>query len=198
MDKDKLIKALVDIFKTMGSSEGDGNKYFADEFSVALNDFILTGNIATLDKGTTPAGSYGGTGTGKMSIDSNKLGSALYDTFTNTVDNDTLAEYIATNIDDICKVDDTIIGATAGMLTPPSGTPAPFVGTSKGKFKGDKSLIETALKVCFFAMNSMFEGGDAYLAEVFADAVYTYLISGTVETVLDSPFTEGGGTGVIA
>ncbi|MDR2150137.1 MAG: hypothetical protein LBO67_04850 [Spirochaetaceae bacterium] len=198
MEKDKLIEALVAIFKTMGSYEGDGDRYFADEFSTALKDFILTGEVATLDKGTTPAGSYRGVGTGKMLIDSNNLGSALYDTFINKIGNDALAEWIATTIDDVCKVDDTIKGATVGMLTPPSGTSVPFAGTSKGKFEGDKSFIEMALRACFSTMNSMLEGGDAYFAEIFADTVYTYLISGKVETVLDPPFTEGGGTGVIA
>jgi hypothetical protein len=132
-----------------------------------------------------------------MSINDGNLGSALKTTFEAAYGNDDLAAHGAADINAACTAGDTVSTNTTGMATTPSGASSPLAGTGKGKFTGAKAAIETMLKACFAAMNTMTQGGDDYFAAQLVAAVDTYLKAGSVSVTLQPPLT-GTGAGAIA
>jgi hypothetical protein len=192
------------VFKTnlqsLFASMRDGSKtnaWMASQIAGEIKRYILTGQVSTIDTGVAPAGAYAGAGTGTMVINDDNLGNALQTTCEAVYGNDDLAAHIAADINTVCMANDTVSTNTTGTVTTPAGASSPFAGTGKGKFTGDKAAIETTLKACFAAMNSMSEGGDDYFAAQLAAAVDTYLKAGSVSVTLQPPLT-GTGVGVIA
>jgi hypothetical protein len=186
--------------KSAFASMTDGSKtnaWMASQIAAEIKTFILAGQVSTTDAGAAPAGAYAGAGSGTMTINNSNLGSALKATFEATYSNDDLAAHIATDINAACTAGDTISTSTKGTVTTPSGASAPLTGTGKGKFAGAKAAIETTLKACFAAMNTMTQGGDDYFAAQLAAAVDAYLKAGSVSVTLQSPIS-GTGTGAIA
>jgi hypothetical protein len=132
---------------------------------------------------------------GTMAIDADNQKSKLTTTFDAAYTNDDLAAHIATDIDDICKADDTVTTTSAGTVTIPGAGTSPFSGPGKGKFTGTKTAVETLLKICFAAMNNMLQGGDEYFAAQLASAVDAYLKAGKINVNLQLPFISGTGSG---
>jgi hypothetical protein len=178
--------------------DGSGDQYHAEKLAAAVKTYILTGQVATVDSGAAPAGSYTGTGVGTMTINADQLESDLLDTFDAAYDDPELAAHMATNIDDACKASDTVKITSTGTLKIPAGGTAPFSGPGKGKFTGSKSIIENGLKSCYAAMKSMAAAGNAYYALQFSICLTSYLTGGVVNINLQSPFISGTGAGKIA
>jgi hypothetical protein len=186
--------------KSVFASMTDGSKtdeWMASRIAEEVKSYILTGLVSTSDSGTVPAGAYAGAGSGTMTINSSNLGSALKATFEAAYSNDDLAAHIATDINAACTAGDTTSTSTKGTVTTPSGASSPLTGTGKGKFAGAKAAIETTLKACFAAMNTMTQGGDDYFAAQLAAAVAAYLKAGTISVTLQPPLA-GTGSGAIA
>jgi hypothetical protein len=99
-----------------------------------------------------------------MAIDNDNLENALKTTFEAAYGNGDLAAHGAADIPAACTADDTISANTTGTVTTPSGASSLLTGTGKGKFTRAKAAIETTLKACFAAMNTMTQGGDDYFA----------------------------------
>jgi hypothetical protein len=196
-----LAKAALETkLKSVFASMRDGSKtdtWMASQIATEIKTYILTGQVLTTDAGATPAGAYTGAGVGTMTVNNGDLGNALKTTFEAAYGNDDLSAHIAADIDAACTAGDTVATNTTGTVTTPAGASSPLAGTGKGKFTGAKASIETALKACFAAMNSMSQGGDDYFAAQMAAAVDTYLKAGSVSVTLQSPLT-GTGAGVIA
>jgi len=214
-----LVKTVFETkLKSIFAEMQDGSKtdaWMAEQIATAIQTYVSSGQVTTTDSGAAPAGSYAGAGVGIMEIDKNdveedvideeeieedvldedNLGSKLTNTFESEYNNDDLAAHIATDIDDVCKADDTVTTTSSGTVTTPSGATSPFSGTGKGKFSGVKTTIETTLKTCFATMNNMSQGGDDYLAVQLASAVDAYLKAGAVNIDLQAPFVSGAGSG---
>jgi hypothetical protein len=193
--KTTLENKLKQIFASMRDGSKT-NAWMAAQIATEVKAYILTGQVSTSDAGTAPAGAYAGSGSGTMTINDGSLGNALKTTFEAAYGNDDLAAHIAADINAACAASDTVSTSTEGTVTTSSG-PSPFEGTGKGKFTGAKAALETTLKACFTAMNTMSEGGDDYYAAQLAAAVDAYLKAGSVSVTLQSPLT-GAGEGKIA
>ena len=81
-----------------------------------------------------------------MAINESSLAEKLLVTFTkdNTTDTE-IAENIASNINDVCSVANTVSTTTIGTQTTPSGTTTPYSGSGKGTFSGTDTIISEAL-----------------------------------------------------
>jgi hypothetical protein len=189
---------LLSAYLSMNSVKEGGNEYQAEKVSQAIKKYILTGETATADTGAAPVGGYAGAGSGKMTIDASLLEQYLLATFQGKYSDDDLADYIATDIDNACKADDTVQETSTGTVTTPSGASSNFYGPAVGKFFGQKTLISTPLKACFSLMKGMFAGGNELYAQVFSAAVDAYLKDGTISVQLKPPFVSGSGSGKIA
>jgi hypothetical protein len=176
-----------------------GNDYQAKEVAKAIKEYILTGKTSTTDSGTASGGSYSGKGTGTMTIDADILEKYLKITFAAGSDNPTLATNMATDIDNVCKIDNTVSETSSGTVTTSSGATSSFSGPAIGKFTGDKTKISVPLASCFEAMNSMMSGGgNDYYAAQFSTALTDYLNAATIAVQLEKPFISGSGSGKIA
>lgn len=194
-----LQSSLLATFLAMDDiTDGSGDRYMADNVAANIKDYILTGDTSTTDAGAAPAGSYAGSGSGKMTIDDSALADDLYLTFTAGYDDDGLASNMAKDIDKACSEDDIISETSTGSVTTPAGVSSPFSGPAKGKFSGSKATIETKLKACFRGMNSMTSGGNAFFAQELAAAVDSYLKNGSVSVTLKPPFSSGSGGGSLS
>ena len=189
---------LIASFLSMdGMMDGSGNAYHAEKMALAFKTYILTGTTSTTDTGTAPGGSYTGAGVGTMTIDNEKFKNDLQATFEAGYSDDDLAAHMATDIDNACKADDTISEISTGFLVT-SGGSSGLSGPAIGKFSGNKSSLETALKVIFKSMMGMMSGGgNEYYAEQLSIAFDAYLQAGTITVQLKSPFTTGTGSGKI-
>jgi hypothetical protein len=183
-----LIKSVLETkLQSVFASMRDGSKtdvWMASRIAEEIKAYILTGQVSTIDAGTAPAGAYAGAGTGAMTINNGSLGSVLKTTFEAAYSNDDLAAHIAADIHAACTANDTVSTGTTGMVTTAAGVSSPFAGTDKGKFAGVKAIIETTLKACFTAMNTMAQGGDDYFAAQLATAVDAHLKAGSVNVTL--------------
>jgi hypothetical protein len=194
--KTTLETKLKSVFTTMRGGEKT-DAWVAVRIATEIKAYILTGQATTTDTGTAPAGAYTGSGVGTLTIDADALGNALNVTFEAAYGNDELAAHIATAINAACTASDTVSTETIGTVTTPAGVVSPFTGTSVGQFTGSKATLETTLKACFTAMNTISKGGDDYLAAQLSAAVDAYLKAGSVSVTLQTPLT-GSGTGTIA
>jgi len=183
------------IFLDMNSIVENGDDYQAEKMALAIKKYILTGQTATTDSGTAPAGSYSGASVGTMTIDNSQLEDDLLSTFRAKYGNDDLADHMATDIDNACKAADTVEAKSSGVISSTGGS---FSGPAIGKFAGTKSLISTPLKACFNSMTEMLTGGNEYYAQILAAAVDAYLKAGTITVQLKAPFVSGSGSGKIA
>jgi hypothetical protein len=193
-----LQTALTKIFNDMNNISNGGDAYCAEQMASELKKFTLTGQVTTSDSGTTPAGSYKGTGKGTMTIDADSLADSLENTFSAKYNNDDLADHIATDIHNACIADDIVEITSSGTVTLSSGGTSPFSGPGEGNFTGTKETIASALKACFAAMNNMTTGGNEYYAAQLATAYNTYLTAGKINVSLKEPFSSGSGSGKIA
>jgi hypothetical protein len=196
-----LVKSALEAkLKSIFASMRDGSKtnaWMASQIAAEIKAYILAGQVSTTDAGTAPAGAYAGAGSGTMTINNGSLGDALETTFEAAYGNDDLAAHIAADINAACTENDTVSTGTTGMVTTPAGVSSSFAGTGKGECTGAKAVIETMLKACFAAMNTMTQGGDDYFAVQLAAAVDAYLKAGSVSVTLQPPLF-GTGVGVIA
>jgi hypothetical protein len=133
-----------------------------------------------------------------MAISEAGLAAAFEATFVAGYANNDLADKIAKDDDDASSADDTVTETSMGIVTTPSGATSSFSGPARGNFAGNKAIISTALKACFESMNSMSEGGNEKFAQDFADAIHSYMSSGSISVELKEPFISGSGSGGIA
>jgi hypothetical protein len=133
-----------------------------------------------------------------MTIDASQLEDDLLATFNAKYGDDDLADHIATDIDNACKADDTVIQTSSGTVTTPAGVSSSYSGPAVGKFAGTKSLISTPLKACYKSMTGMLAGGNELYAQIFSAAVDAYMKAGTITVQLKPPFVSGSGSGKIA
>lgn len=194
-----LQTAILDIFSAMNSKTSGGDKYCADELASAISDFISTGVVSSLDDmGMIGSNTYKGAGSGSMAINESSLAEKLLATFTKDNATDTeIAENIASNINDVCSVANTVSTTTVGMQTTPSGVSTPYTGSGKGTFTGTSSIISEALKTAFTSMSTLTSGGNEVFATALATSIYTYLIGGSISITLQTPIV-GTATGKIA
>jgi hypothetical protein len=193
-----LETALAQVFNAMNNMTEGGDAYCAEQMAAALKTFTITGQVATVDSGAAPAGSYTGAGVGTMTIDADSLSDDLESTFNAKYNNDDLADHMATDIDTACKSDNTVKITSTGTVVIPSGGTSSFSGPGEGKFTGAKAEIASTLKTCFAAMNNMATGGNEYYASQLAAAYNAYLAAGTINVTLKPPFVSGSGKGKIA
>lgn len=194
-----LQSALLATFLAMDDiTDGSGDRYMADNVAANIKAYILTGETKTTDTGAAPAGSYAGSGEGKMTIDDSSLADDLYSTFTAGYDNNGLASHMAADIDKACSANDTVSETSKGTVTTSSGATSSFSGPAQGKFSGSKATIENKLKACFSAMDNMVSGGNEHYAQEMASAIDSYLKAGSISVNLKAPFVSGTGGGSIA
>ncbi len=180
---------LKEAFATM---QNDAD--FARLVSVAVARYAESGDITTTDAGQVSAGTFSGSGTGKISVDSSVcegiLVSATNSMKTMTSGGDALlAGQLAAGIDAMMAAG-TVTTEVSGTATPPPpASPVPVSGTATGTFTGNPALIQGVMAGAFPVMMGMVEGGNDFFAVQLATCVTSYLNAGTIST---------NGTGAVA
>lgn len=70
LNKSALQSDFEDVFSDMLETENATDEYFAKGISEALVSYISGGQVATIDAGTVSAGTYAGSGSGKLTVES--------------------------------------------------------------------------------------------------------------------------------
>lgn len=180
---------LKEAFATM---QNDAD--FARLVSAAVARYAESGDITTTDAGQVSAGTFSGSGTGKISVDSSVcegiLVSATNSMKTMTSGGDALlAGQLAAGIDAMMAAG-TVTTEVSGTATPPPpASPVPVSGTATGTFTGNPALIQGVMAGAFPVMMGMVEGGNDFFAVQLATCVTSYLNAGTIST---------NGTGAVA
>ena len=188
---------LNKVFESMGSLKIGLDEFMALNCAKVIASYIAQGTVTTVDSGTGIGGGvYTGAGVGKMIINITMLSNLLLTTFKSKSENPTLALRLANDINSVCTVQNIITTATVGSTVTPSGTPTLDGGVGLGTFSSTPALISTRLMSCFIQMDYLNKGGDSFFAQEFAEAIHTYMITGTIKTTLQPPMT-GNGNGII-
>lgn len=180
---------LKEAFATM---QNDAD--FARLVSVAVARYAESGDITTTDAGQVSAGTFSGSGTGKISVDSSFcegiLVSATDSMKSMTSGGDALlAGQLAAGIDAMMAAG-TVTTEVSGTATPPPpASPVPVSGTATGTFTGNPALIQGVMAGAFPVMMGMVEGGNDFFAVQLATCVTSYLNAGIIST---------NGTGAVA
>lgn len=167
---------------------------FARLVSAAVARYAESGDITTTDAGQVSAGTFSGSGTGKISVDSSVcegiLVSATDSMKSMTSGGDALlAGQLAAGIDAMMAAG-TVTTEVSGTATPPPpASPVPVSGSATGTFTGNPALIQGVMAGAFPVMMGMVEGGNDFFAVQLATCVTSYLNAGTIST---------NGTGAIA
>lgn len=167
---------------------------FARLVSAAVARYAESGDISTTDAGQVSAGTFSGSGTGKISVDSSVcegiLVSATDSMKSMASGGDALlAGQLAAGIDAMMAAG-TVTTEVSGTATPPPpASPVPVSGTATGTFTGNSALIQGVMAGAFPVMLGMTEGGDDFFAVQLATCVTSYLNAGIIST---------NGTGAVA
>jgi hypothetical protein len=197
----EVFNSMKDNYKTEGY---DGDKEFCEGLGKAFKDFGESGSISTTDAGTVSAGTFAGTGTGSLSLDSTEtiktLKSAVKAMKENGKDDDYLAGQIKKALQDMYDASDIVSTTVNGAITPPSGSLITITGASgKGTIECDFSSVESGLKTFFALMKDIDNGKtDSDLADKIADLVYSAVKSGVVSTNDEGEIEGASGEGTIS
>lgn len=190
---------LKEAFATM---QDDAN--FARLVSAAVARYAESGDISTTDAGQVSAGTFSGSGTGKISVDSSVcegiLVSATDSMKSMTSGGDALlAGQLAAGIDAMMAAG-TVTTEVSGTATPPPpASPVPVSGSATGTFTGNPALIQGVMVGAFPVMMGMVKGGNDFFAVQLATCVTSYLNAGTISTngTGDVAGSVGSGTGIM-
>jgi hypothetical protein len=166
-----------------------GERIFGDEVAKACDTFAESGLINTTDAGPVPGGVFSGAGKGSLACEdvpcADEIYAAcevMYNMSGDGFDGDAyLAEKLAEIIDRMILTG-VITCDVTGVVNPPNGNPFPRSGKSKGTFTCVPHPLQAAFLSAFYAMRTIEEDGDRYLAQRIADAVNTYLLAGKADT----------------
>ena len=190
---------LKEAFATM---QNDAD--FARLVSAAVARYAESGDITTTDAGQVSAGTFSGSGEGKISVDSSVcegiLVSATDSMKSMTSGGDALlAGQLAAGIDAMMAAG-TVTTEVIGTATPPPpASPVPVSGTATGTFTGNPALISGVMAVAFPVMLGMVEGGNDFFAVQLATCVTSYLNAGIISTNGTGAVagSTGSGTGIM-
>lgn len=190
---------LKEAFATM---QNDAD--FARLVSAAVARYAESGDITTTDAGQVSAGTFSGSGEGKISVDSSVcegiLVSATDSMKSMTSGGDALlAGQLAAGIDAMMAAG-TVTTEVSGTATPPPpASPVPVSGTATGTFTGNPALISGVMAVAFPVMLGMVEGGNDFFAVQLATCVTSYLNAGIISTNGTGAVagSTGSGTGIM-
>lgn len=194
-----LEDVLKEAFATM---QDDAD--FARLVSATVARYAESGDITTTDAGQVSAGTFSGSGTGKISVDSSVceeiLVSATDSMKSMTSGGDALlAGQLAAGIDAMMAAG-TVTTEVSGTATPPPpASPVPVSGTATGTFTGNPALISGVMAVAFPVMLGMVEGGNDFFAVQLATCVTSYLNAGIISTNGTGAVagSTGSGTGIM-
>lgn len=167
---------------------------FARLVSAAVARYAESGDISTTDAGQVSAGTFSGSGTGKISVDSSLcegiLVSATDSMKSMTFGGDVLlAGQLAAGIDAMMAAG-TVTTEVSGTATPPPpASPVSVSGSATGIFTGNPALIQGVMAGAFPVMMEMVKGGNDFFAVQLATCVTSYLNAGIIST---------NGTGAVA
>ena len=167
---------------------------FARLVSAAVARYAESGDITTTDAGQVSAGTFSGSGTGKISVDSSVcegiLVSATDSMKSMTSGGDALlAGQLAAGIDAMMAAG-TVTTEVSGTATPPPpASPVSVSGSATGTFTGNPALIQGVMVGAFPVMMGMVKGGNDFFAVQLATCVTSYLNAGIIST---------NGTGAVA
>lgn len=207
MDTNAFKTALNAVFTAMNTESNATNNFAANGIFDALKGFISSGVITTVDTGTVGGGSYSGTGTGAMNLDGTNLKNDLKNLF-DSMESDDYGEDrelqfsidFATALKSALTQENIISFVTAGTITV-SGVESPYSGTGKGSFVDTGfAALQGGLYACFNAMKTQTGSSDNpndYFAAQLSNLLLSYLTSGVINSVLDSPLTGAGIGGII-
>ena len=190
---------LKEAFATM---QNDAD--FARLVSAAVARYAESGNITTTDAGQVSAGTFSGSGEGKISVDSSVCEGILV-TATDSMKSMTsggdvlLAGQLAAGIDAMMAAG-TVTTEVSGTATPPPpASPVPVSGTATGTFTGNPALISGVMAAAFPVMLGMVEGGNDFFAVQLATCVTSYLNAGIISTNGTGAVagSSGSGTGIM-
>ena len=198
LSKINLQNDLYTAFDSMNSVYKNGEEYMATRCAEAIKNYLSEGVVNTVDGGKgTIGGVYTGKGKGTIQIDSNTLKNLFLTTLLTAKNNDDIALMMSNNVNAVCSMPNTINTKSVGTTTLPPSPPQADGGIGKGTFSGASTSMFLKLKMCFLTMGGMTKGGNMYFAQEFADAIHTYITSGTVNVTLQAPLI-GSGTGNIS
>lgn len=205
--KSKLKQNLQNIFYKMREDSSKAtDEYFSDEVAKACKSFGESGDIVTVDTGAVSSGSFIGSGSGSITLNSSLMASPIL-ACCNLMkqglgDDTTLANAIGNGVLAMTKagqVDTDVVGVT----TSPTGSPVPpSSGSAKGTISCNNSSLISGLIDCFRDMKNKYkdEGfdGDDYFADKLSSLMDSYFKSGSVSTSGTGVLMGTSGTGTMS
>jgi len=190
---------LVSAFQSMNNGD---NKVYSEKVSAAVKKFAESGDIATVDTGTLPAGVYAGAGTGGIEADDSACEGIIYAACAamggmKSGGNEYHAAQLAAGIHAMILAGE-VKTDVSGTVTPPGSPPVALNGSATGTMTGMPSLMQASFETAFAAMDGMKSGGDEYMAQQVASAVDAYLKAAAVNTQGTGPLSGSIGAGLMA
>lgn len=220
LDKSSLQSDFKDVFSDMLETENATDEYFAKGISEALVSYISGGQVATTDAGTVSAGTYAGSGSGKLTVESGcdeessedwtGCAKKILDACTYMKEHakdggfngsDYLAEKLGEAVQ-LMADEGEVSTDVKGTVTPPSGSPSTLNGSAKGTIAVTTTALVSKLKETFSSMWSSrkdkdFDGNTEF-AKTFATEVDTLYKAGVISTDGQEALSGASGAGNIS
>lgn len=220
LNKSALQSDFEDVFSDMLETENATDEYFAKGISEALVSYISGGQVATIDAGTVSAGTYAGSGSGKLTVESGcdeedssdwtgcakKILDACKYMLEHAKDEGfNSSDYLATELGGAVQLmadEGKVETDVTGTVTPPSGSPSTLNGKAEGKISVETTALVTTLKTTFSLMwtSRSLQGfdGNAMFASAFASQVDLLYKAGVISTDGQEALSGASGAGNIS
>lgn len=220
LDKSSLQSDLSAVFTDMLDIDNATDSYFAKGISEAVVSYVSGGEVSTVDAGTVSAGTYAGSGSGKLTVEAGcdssdteswegcakKILDACTYMRKHAEDegfngSDYLAEKIGEAIQlmaDEGKVNTDV----KGTVTTPSGSTSTLNGSAKGTITVTTTTLVSKLKETFSNMWDSREeegfDGNAEFAKTLATQIDTLYKAGVINTSGQEALSGSSGVGSIS
>lgn len=202
LDKEQLQSDLEDVFESM--KDGD-NSVFSNGISNAVVTFVSGGQVTTSDAGTLSSGAFVGSGSGTLTVEADGCASIIQSACEAMMNmesggDDYLAEEIGKGLQKMSD-EGEVKTEVSGTLTPPSSSPVPYSGSTKGTITCTSSVLVTKLKA---VLKKMYDDkddedfdGNKELAKEMAEGINIFFTTGVVNTNGESGLSGDIGVGAI-
>lgn len=220
LNKSSLQSDFEAVFSDMLETENATDEYFAKGISEALVSYISGGQVATTDSGQLTAGTYAGSGSGKLTVESGcdeedssdwtgcakKILDACKYMIEHAKDEGfNGSDYLATELGGAVQLmadEGKVETEVKGTVTTPSGSTSTLNGKAEGKISVETATLIKTLKATFSLMwtSRSLQGfdGNAVFASAFASQVDLLYQAGAISTDGQEDLTGVKGVGNIS
>lgn len=220
LDKASLQSDLSTVFTDMLDVDKATDSYFAKGISEAVVSYVSGGAVSTVDAGTVSAGTYAGSGSGKLTVESGcdeedssdwtGCAKKILDACTYMKEHaedegfngsDYLAEKIGEAIQ-LMADEGEVNTDVKGTVTPPSGSTSTLNGSAKGTITVTTTTLVSKLKETFSTMWDSREeegfDGNAEFAKTLATQIDMLYKAGVINTDGQEALSGSSGVGSIS